>query len=214
MQVADDEQLWDDAETRQAWWEEKAPADRHNFYQSSIWPMFHDLPVPNWCGLAGIVGGDPSAFLGLDVLLLGHGVPNGCLGCSSSTPRQGSHAVLAFSTPGRGMHSPGRCLASSVPASFRDGGPCALVPRAHGSTSQQGGMKRGFFRTLSRLALTQTALMECIDAFTFRTKRMWMHTANRLLTDEECGAWNVIWPRLCRHGPPTEHRSRRILASR
>ena len=38
-------------------------------------------------------------------------------------------------------------------------------------------------------ALTQTALMERIDAFTLPDEaRMWMHTANRLLTDEECRA--------------------------
>ena len=55
MQVADDEQLWDeDAETRQAWWEEKAPVDRHNFYVSrDTWRCSMDLPVPNWCGSSG-----------------------------------------------------------------------------------------------------------------------------------------------------------------
>ena len=38
-------------------------------------------------------------------------------------------------------------------------------------------------------ALTQTALMERIEAFALPDEaRMWMHTANRLLTDEECGA--------------------------
>ena len=66
MQVADDEHLWDeDAETRQAWWE-KRPRLTATTFTSVETPgrCSMDLPVPNWSGQVGVVGGDPSCVFG------------------------------------------------------------------------------------------------------------------------------------------------------
>lgn len=115
LQVADDEQLWDeDAETRQAWWEKKAPVDRHNFYVSrDTWPMFHgfaraQLVRFKWALSAVIL----LAFLGLDVLLLrATGVAERMpwlflIYASAGFPMLG----LAFSTPGEGWYAFARTM--------------------------------------------------------------------------------------------------------